>query len=346
MARNAGLFAFAVLSASVAGACDAPLPEIPGVEAPARADGDSVFAVCNRPAWSPDGNQIAFSYDADDDGLLELHVVGADGGGLTTLARAKPRDADSQIGDWHGPAQAVWSPDGKRIAFNAMTLWPEANPRTVRTTEWQQALYMLDVGTGEVRPLDGEFTPGASPTWSPDGRQIVFSRVMRNVFGEEQADLFEIDLARGEERQLTDDSQQEWEPAFSPDGKRLAYTVSVFGSGHPDYDQDIVLADLQGGAEELLLNTRTEEQSPAWSPDGQALAVVIGRGAQRALAIVPASGGAARPIGGDEPGMQTAAQPAWSPDGSQIVFCAPGSARFGLYSIPVHGAGRRAVIPE
>ncbi len=336
-----------VFAAAALTGCDQPLPDIPEAETPMRADGNSVFAVCSRAAWSPDGTRIAFSYDSDGDGLVELHMVGADGSGLIQLAGGEAPEDQSEIGDWYSPSLAAWSPDGNRIAFNAMTLRPESDRRTVRTSDWQAGLYLLHVETGAVKPLHDDFAPGSSAAWSPDGKRIVFSRSERNAFGEEQPDLFEFVLATGAARRLTDDSQFESEAAFSPDGKRIAYTVSAFAPGHPDFDEDIAVANADGSGTELLLDSTAIERSAAWSPDGQALAIATGGPGRQGLAIVPAAGGTPRPLGGGQPGMQTAAQPAWSPDGTNIAFCAPGEARFGLYVIPVHGAAsRRGVIAQ
>jgi Tol biopolymer transport system component len=283
----------------------------------------------------------------DGDRLVELHVAGADGSGLAQLAGTKMRRGAGEIGDWYGPSGAAWSPDGRRVAFNAMTLRPEEDPRTVRTQDWQQGLYVVDVQEGEVRPLRGDFTAGASAAWSPDGRRIVFSRAEPDEFDEVQSDLFELVLATGEERRLTDDRLFEDEPAFSPDGERIAYTVSAFPPGHPDHDEDIAIVQADGSGAVQLLTSTERERSPAWSPDGEAIVAVMGGMGRPGLALVPAAGGTPRPLGADQPGMQAAAQPAWSPDGTLIAFCAPGEARFGLYVIPVHGAGaRRGVIRE
>lgn len=334
-------------AAALLATCDRPLPEIPETQTPRRADGDSIFSVCGRPAWAPDGQRLAFSYDDDEDGLVELYVAGADGGGLRRLAGgvaggAAPQE-EGEIGEWHGPSMPAWSPDGRRIVFNAMTLQPELDPRTVRTTEWQAGLYLVEVETGEVRPLHDAFALGAAPAWSPDGTRIVFSRTEANEFGEAQPDLFEFVVASGEARRLTNDSQFEREPAFSPDGKHIAYTVSVFAPGHPDFDEDVAVAKADGSEPRLLLDSIAVERSPAWSPDGAAIAVAMGGRGGPGLAIVPAAGGTPRPLGGDQSGMQAATQPAWSPDGTRIAFCAPGEARFGLYVIPAHGVGRRGV---
>jgi len=64
-----------------------------------------------EPAWSPDGQRIAFSSNRD--GNYELYVMNADGSGQRRLTHNRPVDA--------GPS---WSPDGKRLAF-ARDPWSE-----------------------------------------------------------------------------------------------------------------------------------------------------------------------------------------------------------------------------
>jgi len=75
-----------------------------------------------RPAWSPDGTQIAFS--CDDHGI---RVVGADGSGLETVISNE--DALGPLWDL-GFGIPYWSPDGSRIAFEVV--WTRDVPLTHR----------------------------------------------------------------------------------------------------------------------------------------------------------------------------------------------------------------------
>lgn len=104
------------------------------------------------PAWSPNGRQITFVSLSGDDGYDALHVMNADGTGISAITL---RDEGS-IGN------PSWSPDGKRIVFSKCinrgcdlySVSPEGGALT-RLTQLGNAYY---------------------PTWSRDGSRIAFSR--------------------------------------------------------------------------------------------------------------------------------------------------------------------------
>jgi TolB protein len=117
----------------------------------------------SEPAWSPDGSQIVFTRTTVDKRFYfrpDLYVMGADGGNPRVLAR----DA----------AGAVWSPDGRRIAFASIR---DRNGHTCFEDEcfYHSELYVMDAdGTKPVR-LTHNRGNDRSPSWSPDGRRIVFA---------------------------------------------------------------------------------------------------------------------------------------------------------------------------
>ena len=103
----------------------------------------------NDPAWSPNGKQIAFTYNKKDgsDGAPKIGIYTVASGKLVVL---KP-----------GYANPSWSPDGLTIAAE-------------RTTPTGRDVVVLDPGTGaELARLTNDSNSFA-PVWSPDGDQIAF----------------------------------------------------------------------------------------------------------------------------------------------------------------------------
>jgi TolB protein len=163
--------------------------------------GEGELTHFNDVAWSPDGSQIAFTRIVlDEDGSFrpELYVMGADGANVRLLAR----DA----------ADAAWSPDGARIAFasirdhNGKSCYEECN--------WKPELYVMDSdGTNPVR-LTRNRGDDRSPSWSPDGRRIVFASD-RNTPHAGGSEIYSIDADGSCLTWLTNGSPESRDPSWS-----------------------------------------------------------------------------------------------------------------------------------
>ncbi len=109
---------------------------------------------------SPDGQRAVYTLttieanpEQKDEYEYKTHIY------LTNL---KPGDSNALTRGTESARQAVWSPDGKRIAF-------------VRTVKMKPQIFILSLDGGEAWQLT-DCTYGASnPIWSPDGKRIVFS---------------------------------------------------------------------------------------------------------------------------------------------------------------------------
>ena len=104
---------------------------------------------------------------------------------------------------------------------------------------------------------------GAS--WSPDGKQIVFTMDMSG-----RANLWKVDAAGGWPIQLVQSDERQYAAKFSPDGKWIVYQQDT--AGNELWDVYAVPSD--GGEVINLTNTPdVREESPLWSYDGKSLVV-------------------------------------------------------------------------
>ena len=153
------------------------------------------------PAWSPDGERIA--YWSDRGGEYELTVVDARGGGEEeTLTELGP-------GFRYRP---FWSPDSSRIAFID-------NTQTIRIVELE---------SGEVTDVDKGLywmhtaLRNIELAWSADSRWLAWHRQLETG----TTAIFAFDTAAGERHQLTSGFYSDTRPAFDPDGNYLYYLSS------------------------------------------------------------------------------------------------------------------------
>ena len=109
-----------------------------------------------NPAWSPDGDRIAF--DTTRDGNDDVFAMDVDGGNLDRLTTHPAADSDPN-----------WSPAGDALAFTS-------------TRDGSDAIYTMDAdGTAQTRRTGLGAGPSRQPAWSPDGTRIVFSGVRGEI---------------------------------------------------------------------------------------------------------------------------------------------------------------------
>lgn len=252
-----------------------------------------------QPAWSPDGQRIAFTRPLEDEDpqAETLFVTSASGTELNALT-----EDPMQIGG------LTWSPDGSQIAYHA------APPETSGTSEYQVFIAQSD-GSG-VRQLttDVDGYVNMWPLWSPVDAELLAYAAPQFGSGAGQLRLYDTQnqnmtvLFTEDEVQLSG-GEYDW----SPDGQQVVFSLRIDG----DVTQLFVL---NAGAP--LTTPLTEGQasarSPTWSPDGERIAFVMSDGEngedQEAAAIVSASGEAEQSV------VNVASIEAlfWSPEGDEL----------------------------
>jgi tricorn protease len=180
---------------------------LPAKEGVIRNITNSAGTMEREPAWSPDGQSIAYFSDAD--GLYALHVASQKNGGEGDGASVRTYKLAPEPTYYFKP---VWSPDSKKIAFrdNHLRTW------------------VLDLASGALRSAGeadayGGFVAGArGMTWSPDSEWLVYPRLTGNHLGV----LMLHQVATGTTTQLTDSMAFATDPAFDRNGKYLYFLAS------------------------------------------------------------------------------------------------------------------------
>ncbi|MBK8229087.1 MAG: PD40 domain-containing protein [Candidatus Eisenbacteria bacterium] len=246
-----------------------------------------------HPHWSPDGAQLAFNADWDQQLLDQLYIVSSS----APFTPTRITDVSE------GALRPEWSPDGRALAFignrlidpsTARELWTmdpapfsapfrvaSHHPNLIQFSAWSPdgtklaysvhtplglppgttVMYTVPVGGG-APTLFAE--PGGSVSgmdWSPDGSWIAIGS---NRGG--NTDLWLFPVAGGEPVQLTDDPASDTRPLWSPDGQRIAFGSDRAGTF------DIWVVDASGGQPTRITVGAGAELDASWSPDGKRIA--------------------------------------------------------------------------
>ena len=194
-----------------------------------------------EPAWSPDGNKIAFTSDRDgNDGKDEIYTMNANGTGLDRLTNNHPQD----------DFEPAWSPDGNKIAFTS-------------DRDGNDEIYTMNAnGTGLDR-LTNNTANDLDPDWSPDGNKIAFMSLKdcdRLGCNEE---IYTMNSNGTGLDRLTNNTANDREPAWSPDGNKI-----TFVSDRDLTDYEIYTMNSNGTALAPLTNNTQDDFQPDWQPLG------------------------------------------------------------------------------
>ncbi|HET6575685.1 MAG TPA: PDZ domain-containing protein [Fimbriiglobus sp.] len=152
------------------------------------------------PAWSPDGQTVAYFSDAS--GEYELHLRPQNG--IGEVKKFKLGDAPSF---YYSPR---WSPDGKRIAYG----------------DKRKNLWYIDLDTGKSTKVDTDPIALAGPisaSWSPDGKWLAYTRSLKSLPGA----VFLYSLEAAKTHQITDGMSDAQTVEFDKGGKYLYFTAST-----------------------------------------------------------------------------------------------------------------------
>ncbi|WP_166422040.1 LpqB family beta-propeller domain-containing protein [Paraglaciecola sp. 20A4] len=203
-----------------------------------------------------------------------------------------------------GVVRPALSPDGKKVAFVALG-----------------NLYLMTIGQ-EPENLTDDHYMQADPSWSPDGKYLVYSSDQ----GGDMMQLWTREIATGKERQLTNITTQPLEATWSPDGKRIAY-LNVDGMWGV---AGLAVVDVASGKITTLTPSLKQPGKPTWSADSKRVAIAgtssfshSFREGTNQVYVVAADGSQSDKWYSPELNMSIdtrgGAGPVWSPDGKKMA---------------------------
>jgi Tol biopolymer transport system component len=244
----------------------------------------------------------------------------------------------------------TFSRDGTKIAFKRLPV-PNSIPNW---QEWGDVM-VADADGGHPIVLDAAVHSPSPITWSPDGRFIVYSRIVGNL---DQVFIAAVDGSM--RQQVTAGTPSNWGPTLSPDGKTIAFvkgsspmvglyviqidgrgerritTGSIYGfdsaewspdattllfsadllSDEVDTDYgDVLAVGLDGGPERSVVQGAGDDIGPAWSPDGLFIAYLNKNGGRFRVMVATADGSDPHQISD----VGDWFNPQWSPDARHVL---------------------------
>ena len=268
------------------------------------------------PKVSPDGRRVIWEQTRTnwDSNAFETDLWMADAAGHN---RHRLTFAPKSSSD------AVWSPDGRWIAF--LSDRPGALPNT---PDGRRQVFLLAVDGGEARQLTRMEKGVSHVAWTPDGRALVLaaeapeekaSKVRKEAFGDYHVFHADYDMVRlwrldlpledsagrstppGDPKLLTPNAPLSiTDFDVSPDGRTVAFSAQKDPDLISSDSDGIYTVGIDGGEVRPVAVARGPNGHPKWSPDGHAIAFETSDGAADyyfanvRVAVVPKDGGAAR----------------------------------------------------
>ena len=271
-------------------------------------------------------------------GLAYQAVAGAPGVFDTKIAYV----AENGVGDGRTRRIAIMDSDGYNHRYvtngSAMVLTPRLSPKAAQVAyvsfaSGNPSVRVLDIGSGQDRPLVPNDAISFAPRYSPDGSRIAFSMMQGP-----NSDIYVVGSGGGVPQRLTTSPGIDTDPSFSPDGSRIVFESDRGGS------QQLYVMNADGTGQRRISFGGGWYASPTWSPDGEWIAFTRRGQDGRRIGIVRPDGTGER-ILTNGPGDEG---PGWAASSREILFQRIGpTGRSALARIALDGSAPRPMtIPQ
>jgi TolB protein len=204
-----------------------------------------------EPVWSPNGKRIAFQRTQGNHTLV--FIVNATGG--------RPREVAACTTACIGEDSPAWSPSGSTLAIGIMARAGGESVWNVKPSG--RKLRRLT----RPDPANTDTEPG----WSPDGRQLTFTRKTAQPAPDGRRALFVIGVnGKGERRLSPWPLRSGHHPEWSPNGKRILFCSNA-DQAVPNSPSNIYSIHPDGTGLVQITHARADQQyfSASFSPDGR-----------------------------------------------------------------------------
>jgi len=166
------------------------------------------------------------------------------------------------------------------------------------------------------------------PSFSPDGKYIIYSSARRDTNGDGKIDasdksgIYILNLADGEEFMLVGDEAINTHPSISPDGRRVLFlrrNRDTNGDGKLDLfdNPEICIVDVDGKSEEVLVPDIAYNKFPSFSPDSKKVIFASWRVYNSGIYMIDLETKKEKQVVSD---TFDNTFPSFSPDGKRVVY--------------------------
>jgi len=239
------------------------------------------FGYDYQPDWSPDGRFVVFARYAGD--AIELQLLDL----ASKTVRAATANGAVNV-------EPRWSPDGSRIAFVSSTFNGRWHVFTLATEDGVPgAVTQLTEDNDSKLPryYYSTWDHYLSPTWSPDGRELILISNRGHIHG--TGGMWRMTATPGAPLREIRYEETTWKarPDWSPDGTRVVYSSYLGRQWH-----QLWLMTSEGGDPFPLTYGEFDATAPRWSHDGKHIAYVSNESGNTSLWVIDVPGARRREV--------------------------------------------------